>query len=69
MSQKHSSGTKFKIRLTHNLISFTSEVDYVLSVLSKWLNIDFVAIDGKKSFDLEILYGNDFVERNNKRAY
>ena len=65
MSQKHSSDTKFKIRLTHDLISFRNEIDYVLSVLNKWLNIDFALIDDKKSYDLEILYGNNFTERSN----
>ena len=65
MLQKHSSDTKFKIGLTHDLISFRNEIDYVLSVLNKWLNIDFAVIDDKKSFDLEILYGNNFTERSN----
>ena len=65
MFKRHLSDTKLKIKLIHDLISFRNEIDYVLSVLNKWLNIDFAVIDDKKSFDLEILYGNDFKERSN----
>ena len=54
MLQKSSSDTKFKIRITHNLISFRNEIDYVLSVLNKWLYIDFAVINDKKSSEVQI---------------
>ena len=65
MLQKHSNDTKFQIGLTHNLISFRNEIDYLVSVLKKWLNIDFILIDDNKSVDLEIFYGDNFHERSN----
>ena len=59
MLQKHLNDTKFKIGLIHNLISFRNEIDYLASVLSKWLSIDFTLLDDNKLVDLEIFYGNN----------
>jgi hypothetical protein len=65
MSQKLINDTKFKLGLTHNLNSFKNEIDYLVSVFQKWLDVDLVMLDVDTSVDLMIFYGRNYIGQTN----
>ena len=66
MIKKHVNDSEMKLGLTHNLISFNNEIDYLVSVLRKWLNIDLVMLGAVDTpVDLMILYGCNDIDKTN----